>query len=195
MHGLFNRALQCFLSDTYGPATWEKIAAGADIHPEGFEAMLLYDDATTQAVLCSAAGVLDKPAEALLEDMGHYLVAHPARAGLRRLLRFGGADLEGFLASLDDLPARARLALPDMDMPCLAIREHGGGAYELEVRHRQPGLAHVVLGALRAMADDYGALASADLTARPGGATIAIQVFTLSHARGRDFALTAALER
>ncbi len=61
----------------------------------------------------------------LLEDLGTYLVSHPNVQGLRRLLRFGGAGFIDFLHSLDELHDRARLAVPDLDLPQLELRDHG----------------------------------------------------------------------
>lgn len=48
MHGLINRSIQAFVQETHGPATWRAVAAEAGIDPEGFEAMLHYDDALTE---------------------------------------------------------------------------------------------------------------------------------------------------
>ena len=47
MHGLMNRSIQCFLRDTYGAGCWRSVAQDIGIGADGFEAMLLYDDALT----------------------------------------------------------------------------------------------------------------------------------------------------
>jgi hypothetical protein len=41
----------------------------------------------------------------------------------------------------------------------LSVRDCGGGAYTLQIRGGIPGFGAVFVGILRAMADDYGALA------------------------------------
>ncbi len=198
MHGLVNRALQCFLADIYGSARWGLIARNALVDGGGFEAMLIYDDAVTDAVLAAASDTLGKPRDALLEDLGTYLVSHPNMCRLRRLLRYGGDGFVDFLHSLDDLAGRARLAVPDLDMPQLHLHEVGGGAYRLECRASPPDLCLVVLGALRAMADDYGALAFAELENAPDSAApcqprhISIFVHSTKFAQGRGFDLSAA---
>ena len=61
MLGLINRALQCFLRDTYGPDTWARIACRAEVGVEGFEPLLIYDDALIEAVLQAATEVLARP--------------------------------------------------------------------------------------------------------------------------------------
>ncbi|KAB2884053.1 MAG: heme NO-binding protein [Albidovulum sp.] len=187
MHGLVNRSIQCFLRDTYGPDVWAGVAVDAGFDPQGFEALELYDAAVTDAVLFAAARRLDKPREVLLEDVGIYLVGVEP---LRRLLRFGGESYEDFLHSLDELPDRVHLAVSDLELPALALDATGPSRYRLCCVGPQPGFGFVFAGILRAMADDYGALALIE----PGEAageleTVAIELLDSSFAAGRDFAL------
>lgn len=158
MHGLINRSIQLFLRDTYGSGLWLRVARAAGAGPDGFEAMVIYDDAITGKVVDAAAALLGRPREAVLEDLGTYLVSHAERERLRRLLRFGGVTFADFLHSLDDLPGRGRLALPDLDLPHLSLRPEGQGRFRLLSASPLPGVGHVIAGLLRAMADDYGAL-------------------------------------
>lgn len=198
MHGLVNRALQSFLSDTYGADRWRTIARAAGLDGTGFEAMLTYDDAVTAGLLDAASEALQKPPSDLLEDLGTYLVSHPNMARLRRLLRFGGDGFVDFLHSLDDLPGRARLAVPDLDVPAMVLTERGDGLYRLECRADPRDLCHVVLGALRSMADDYGALAFVEFADQDivGDAsakvrTIEITLHSTSFSAARSFDLSA----
>ena len=193
MHGLVNRAVQCFLRDTFGSDAWGDIAADAGAPADGFESMLRYDDTLTLRVIDAATARLDRPRESLLEDLGTYLVSHPNREGLRRLLRFGGVSFVDFLHSLDDLPGRARLAVPDLDIPPLELEETGEGSFTLTIHTRWPEFASVMIGVLRAMADDYGALALPDHAgpAPDGAPRLSIDVFDARFSSGRSFALSA----
>jgi hypothetical protein len=192
MHGLINRSIQCFIQDTYGIDLWSVVADATGAPPSGFEAMLRYPDALTFAVLDEAAGRLERPRETLLEDLGTYLVANPHFESLRRLLRFGGASFMDFLHSLDELQGRGWLAVPDLDLPELDLREQAPGRYILHCRTPHPGYGHVMLGILRAMADDYGALALLEMTgADPGAESIAIELLETAFAEGRPFDLAA----
>ena len=194
MHGLINRAIQCFLRDSFGQDMWRETAARAGVPAEGFEAMLRYDDAITNRMMAAAARQLDRTPESLYEDLGTYLVSHPNREGLRRLLRFGGVTFLDFLHSVGDLPGRCRLAVPDLDLPQLELSDQGGGRFSLSVTAAHPGFAPAVMGVLRAMADDYGALVvleqtgGADCTAR-----IRIDLLDQSYASGRRFELAAGM--
>lgn len=198
MHGLINRSIQCFLRDTYGPAIWSQVAQSAALGFDSFEALLLYDAPLTDAVIAAAVQVLRRPRETILEDLGTYLVAHPNTESLRRLLRFGGGNFVDFLHSLDDLPDRGHLALPDLDLPKLRLVARGDGVFDLHVSGMISGVGHVIVGLLRTMADDYGALVLLDHAgaAPPNGAAfgageeiINIQLLDQSYSAGRSFDL------
>ena len=192
MHGLVNRAVQSFLRDTYGEAVWGDVARDAGLPLAGFEPMLIYDPALTEAMVRVASARLQRPREALFEDIGTYLVSHPNRERLRRLLRFGGIDFVDFLHSLEDLPDRARMALPDLELPGLTLRDAGEDRYALTCNARFPGTGHVAVGLLRAMADDYGALVLLDHgTDATGAEVVSIHLLDRRFAAGRSFALSA----
>lgn len=194
MHGLINKSLQSFLVDSFGAAAWRDISTRSGVAqllgPDGFEAMQVYDDALTEAVVDAAAALLRRPRESLLEDLGTYLVSHERMEALRRLLRFGGVSFTDFLYSLDDLQGRSRLAVPDLMVPDLTIEELGPGRFTLWCRGGAPGFGHVLTGILRALADDYGALAVLD---HSGGALgvdrIDIVVHDPDFHAGRSFEL------
>ncbi|GAA6206914.1 heme NO-binding domain-containing protein [Cognatishimia sp. WU-CL00825] len=158
MHGLINRAVQCFVRDTYGQERWLSVTRASGLDFTDFEAMLHYDDALTEQVVQAIAKAIGVPREAVLEDIGTYLVTHPNVEALRRLLRFSGVTFLEFLHSLDDLPERARLAVEDLDLPTFELHEHGNNRFSLHCSHPHIGFGFVMMGVLRTMADDYGAL-------------------------------------
>ncbi len=193
MNGLINRAIQCFLRDGWGMAVWADTARAAGAPPRGFEPMLDYPPEVTERLLQAAAARLDRARDDLLEDLGTYLVSHPSRAAVRRLLRFGGTDFRDFLNSLEDLPARARLALPDLALPDLRLDPVGRDAFSLSIGPGFAGAGAVALGLLRAMADDYGALVVLEpgMAGHDGAAVLTIRLLDADHAEGRAFTLGA----
>ncbi len=194
MHGLFNQALERFLRVTHGGAAWQRIAEVADLPFLSFEPLTIYDPAVTAAVVQAAAQVLDRPVESLLEDMGTFLVSHQSGERVRRLLRFGGVGFIDFLHSLEEMPARARLALPDLVLPDIVLDDLGGWEFSLWMAPPFLGAAFVLVGLLRAMADDYGALVFLEVeggaTARP---VVRVQLLDAAHAEGRRFDLAAGV--
>lgn len=193
MHGLINRSLQCFLRDTYGQPAWEAITREANLGIGGFEPMLTYDDVLTDAVIRAAVAVLKRSRESLLEDLGAYLVSHDTLTSLRRLLRFSGVNFADFVNSLEELPDRSRLALPNLEMPELELVELEHGHFRLRCTAPLQGIGFFMVGLLRAMADDYGALVLLDHQGQDGGAeVISIQVADQSFNEARPFCLGAA---
>jgi hypothetical protein len=190
MHGVMNRAVQCLITDVWGAAVWRAVAQEAGLQPADLPGP--GDAARTARLLATAAAHLGRTPDCLLEDLGTYLVSHPARAGIRRLLRFGGSDFRDFLHSLEDLPERGRLALPDLLLPPISVSDQGAGRYALGIGPGGAGLGPLLTGLLRAMADDYGALVLIDPCVEgPGGAaTIRLSLLEPRFATPRAFALS-----
>lgn len=192
MHGLINKAVQCFVRDSYGAACWSDIARQANLGFTEFEAMLTYDDDLTDRVLACACDLLQRSREDMLEDIGTYLVSNPNVEALRRLLRFSGVTFQDFLYSLDELPDRARLAVSDLHLPQIEVSEQASEYYQLTVKGGFAGYGHVMVGVLRAMADDYGALAVLEFTGEGDGTeTVDIHLLQSDYSTGRDFSLSA----
>lgn len=192
MHGLINRAIQCFVTDSYGSDKWVEATRLADLDFVEFEAMLMYDDDITPCVLDAVSQVLDRPRDDVMEDIGTYLVSHPNVEALRRLLRFGGVTFVDFLHSLDDLPDRARLAVADLHLPRIELHDHGPTRFSLVCASPIAGYGHVMMGILRTMADDYGVLALLDHQGSGEGVeTISISLIETEFAEGRVFDLGA----
>lgn len=188
MYGLINKSVQAFLRDNYGSALWRRVAQRIGIAAEGFEAMLQYPPELTENLIEAACLELDRPADLLLEDIGTYLVSLDM---VRRLLRFGGLDYVDFLLSLDELRERGRMALSDLDLPSLVLLQAEGGRFLFELHDAPAGWGAVTAGLLRAMADDYGALAVIDHLKAPETGAERVQVVLLAHdfADDKGFAL------
>ena len=192
MHGLINRAIQAFVTSTYGADRWNEVMDLAGLGFREFEAMLTYTDEQSSKMLVAMEKVLERPLPEMLEDMGTFLVSNPQVESLRRLLRFGGVNYVEFLHSLDDLPGRARLAVSDLHLPALELSEQAPGHFELVCQPGLPGYSNVMIGVLRAMADDYGDLVILDPSGTQDGAeVISITVVERDFAEGRAFDLGA----
>ena len=192
MHGLINRAIQCFVTDAYGAEKWLEATRVAELDFVEFEAMLIYPDDVTPRVLDAVAHVLNRPRNEVMEDLGTYLVSHPTTEALRRLMRFGGVNFVEFLHSLDDLPDRARLAVSDLNIPRMELQDTAAHGFSLVCDAPGAGFGHVMMGILRAMADDYGALALLDHHGSADGTeTISISLIETEFAEGRVFDLGA----
>ncbi len=192
MHGLINRAVQAFVISTYGTRRWNDIMDASGLGFTEFEAMLVYPEDQSTRMLQAVEINLERPLPEILEDVGTFLVSNPQVEALRRLLRFGGVNYVEFLHSLDDLPDRARLAVSDLRLPGLELIEQAPGQFDLLCHPGVPGYAQVLMGVLRAMADDYGALVLLDhKDGQDGTEVISITLIESEFAEGRAFDLGA----
>ena len=198
MQGLLNRAIECFVTDMHGGAVWAAIARKLHLNGAGLDAMLSPDPLLARRMVQVLSRILARPDADVLEDIGTYVVSNPDMLALRRLLRFGGEDFLEFLYSLDDLRDRARLAVASLDLPGLELEEVGADRFRLICFSGPPyrpddsltGFGHVMLGLLRAMADDYGALVMLEhCDGPPGVEVVEITLIEAAFAAGRDFAL------
>jgi hypothetical protein len=120
--------------------------------------MLTYDDEITDRILDGLTKVLGRDRSDLLEDFGTFVVSETTLQSVRKLLRFGGENYVEFLQSLEDVHDRAKIALPDLDVPQFELESHSENQFVLNYRFEKLGMGAVFLGLLRGMADDYGAL-------------------------------------
>lgn len=192
MHGLINSAVETFVREVFGNDLWQTVARRAGLGFTQFEAMLSYDDKLTYDVIDALCVELDRPRSDLLEDLGTFLVSHQRMERLRRLMRFSGETYLEFLLSLDDLPERVKLAVADLELPGLTLEDLEDGQFDLSCEQGVSGFNHVMMGILRAMADDYGALV---LLTNKGSVNrrhvIGIQLIDDSFNDARDFELGA----
>lgn len=186
MDALMLRFLQGYVRGTFGAQVWQTVCRRAGLTVETFEPMLRYPPGLADQVAAQVAAGLGRPVDSIWEDMGTYLVTSPGHEGVRRLLRFGGIGFADFLHSLEELPGRARLAMPDLDLPEIHLTEIAPDRFELECRSHLRGTLRVLAGMLTAMADDFGTLC---LIETEGEHRIAIRVLDRDHAVARPFDL------
>ncbi len=186
MDALLLRSLQSYVIDTFDPAQWQEVCRRAGLLVETFEPMLRYDEGTADRIASIVAEVLGRSVDTIWEDVGTYLVTYPDRESVRRLLRFGGTSYADFLHSLEELPGRARLAMPHLAVPEMTLKEIGPDQFELRCQTHVAGLQRVLVGLLTAMADDYGALCV--IEPEEDGRTL-ISVLDRSHSEARQFDL------
>lgn len=162
MHGTINRGLQAYVCEIFGAEVWEEACTRAQLSNFNFEPMLTYDDEITDQLLNALRQVLGRNRSELLEDFGTFVVSESTLQSVRKLLRFGGETFVEFLHSLEDVQGRAKVALPDLDVPQFELDVHSDNEFTLNYRFEKLGFGAVFLGLLRGMADDYGALILVD---------------------------------
>jgi hypothetical protein len=197
MHGLICRGFEDFLVTTHGGATWDAVRQEAGLPQVSFEALLSYRDGDFMALQRAASGVLDMAVASLMEDLGTWICTHPPLAPVRRLFRFSGPTFRALIASLDEVDARARMALPDLTLPALRVQADGPDRHWVDTFWNIPGAAGVLMGVLRVMADEYGTLVMiepGEVSAVPGGwrEVVRVHIADTGFAAPTGFALAEA---
>ena len=193
MLGVVNKAIEAFVCQRYGDKLWADLLIDLSLPGYEFEAMLTYEDGITYDLIDCLAKRQSKMHQDVLEDIGGYLVAEDSQASIRRLLRFGGATFEDFLLSLDDLNDRVALALDILEMPLIRVLPLSAEKIHVRVALKWHGFSDVLVGLLRALADDYGALVFMDRLADTDQ-TECIEVILIDHhhSAGTSFDLAAS---
>lgn len=188
MHGLILWIFEAFVRLTYGDQVWEKVLTDLDLHVQSVEPMFHYDVQIALSILRQLSIEQRRDRNSLLEDFGTFLVTDPRVERVRRLLRFGGVEYTDFLHSLEDLKGRAHLAVPDLTLPDILVDEVSPHVFEVTCENNPKGVPYVLLGALRALADDYGSLAYLDvMSERERSVVISVSLLERQHAEGREF--------
>lgn len=191
MHGLILRALRGYLIATLGSDRWRDVLDGAGLHGEQPLTLLFGGSEALRRALESAARLLGRSCGVIMEETGVFVVTCPVQPVVRRLLRLGGATFEEFLHSLEELPDRARLALPVYDFPRVDLDIPGPGVFRLRCHAPSEELLGLALGALRAMAADYGQPATIERTAAGEGMEIVIRLIDASRSGWQRSAVAA----
>lgn len=194
MHGLICKAVEGFVIDQHGPGTWSVIRAEAGVDFEHFESLRVYDGILAEHVFDATATALRRDRNVLFEDVGGWICTHPSLEAIRRLIRFTGKTFVNLLYALDEVHDRACMAVPGLNLPRYHLERDGDGEFEITCRWTVAGGAAVLIGVLRAMADDYGALALIDAgdARHEGGVWIEhvhISIVEQSYQAPREFTL------
>lgn len=188
MHGLILWTFEFFVRLTYGNQVWTGVLSKLDLSLNAVEPLFHYDDQVGLSILQQLAIDLSRDRQSLLEDFGTFLVTDTRVERVRRLLRFGGVDYTDFLHSLEDLKGRSLLAVPDLHLPNIQVDERQPHRFEITCENIPKGAPYVLLGVLRALADDFGSLVFLEVTAETAdNVVITADLLECQHAEGREF--------
>jgi hypothetical protein len=156
MYGLVNKAIEDLISREHGTDTWERVMQRAGVDDAGFVSMDSYPDELTYGLVGAASNELGVPVDDLLEAFGRYWILYTGREGYGELLDLSGATFGEFLENLDNLHTRVGLSFPDLRPPSFSCVTVGDGRYELRYRSGRDGLAPMVVGLVKGLADKFG---------------------------------------
>jgi hypothetical protein len=155
MYGMVNQAVKELVLERHGADAWSRICKTAGLDEESFSSLQKYPDEVTFKLVGAASQVLGAPPEQILETFGEYWTDFAKRTSFSRLLRFGGATFAEFVQNLDQMHAKIKFSLPELEPPEFRVSDAVDGGFRLHYYSKRVGLAPLVKGMLRGVAKLY----------------------------------------
>ena len=155
MYGMVNQVVQdMVLQLSGGPELWAAISERAGLDLE-FVAMDNYDDAITSELVAAASEILGLTSNEVLEAFGGHWIRYTAEQGYGAMLGAMGRTLPQFLGNLDSMHSRIALNMPELRPPSFSCEELGEGQLVLRYWSDRQGLAPMVTGILKGLAERF----------------------------------------
>ncbi|XP_055535984.1 guanylate cyclase soluble subunit beta-1 isoform X2 [Wyeomyia smithii] len=152
MYGFVNYALELLVLKNFGLNTWEQIKKKAQVNMEGqFLVRQIYEDDITYNLIEAAVDILNIPAGDILELFGKTFFEFCQDSGYDKILQVLGATPRDFLQNLDALHDHLGTLYPGMRAPSFRCTETDGQLV-LHYYSERPGLEHIVIGIVKAVA-------------------------------------------
>jgi hypothetical protein len=155
MYGLVNKAIKDLVEQKFGTATWRRIAAAAGFRNDEFLSMEPYDDDLTYRLVQAGCEELKLQPKDLLDAFGEFWIRYTAAEGYGELLELFGRSFEEFVGNLDAMHSRIALSMPHLKPPSFEFERRADGDHRLHYRSFRPGLAPMVVGILRGLAERF----------------------------------------
>ncbi|PVD34602.1 hypothetical protein C0Q70_05878 [Pomacea canaliculata] len=139
-----------------GTAMMHHIQEEAALEMEGhFLVRLVYDDALSYDLVGAASKILKVPASDILELFGQMFFDYCKESGYDKILQVLGSTTRDFLQNLDALHDHLSSIYPGMRAPSFRCSEREeDGATILHYYSDRPGLEHIVIGIVKAVAKE-----------------------------------------
>ena len=154
MYGMVNRAIEDLVVSSAGEQAWKQIKEDAGLDLDSFQDSSQYNDAITFKLVEAASAYLQQTPESILHAFGRHWILYTGREGWASVFDLGGENMVDFINGLDSMHARVQIALPNAEMPHFNVIEKDD-YLELVYRSQRTGLAHMVLGLLDGLAEQF----------------------------------------
>lgn len=155
MYGLVNQGVRDMVLAAGGDALWEQVRSKAGIDQTQFATMQPYDDSITMGLVAAASELLETPAEELLRAFGQHWIGFTDKTGYGPLMSVSGDNIREFLSNLDQMHARIKISMPDLDPPGFTCETLDDGKIEVSYFSSRNGLAPMVVGLIEGLAGKF----------------------------------------
>ena len=164
MYGLVNQGVRDMVIEAGGEGLWQTVRDTAGIDLDEFSSMTPYDDSLTMALVNAASDVLETSAGDLLRGFGKHWIAFTHKTGYGPLMAVSGDSVREFLGNLDQMHARIKISMPDLDPPGFNCMTREDGVIEVSYYSSRFGLVPMVVGLIEGLADRFGETVSIEQT-------------------------------
>lgn len=155
MYGMINQAIEKLVLDQHGSEAWDRICAEANLEDRDFISLQKYPDELTYRLVGAASKVLGAPAAKILEAFGESWTDYARNTTFSRLMRFAGRTFPEFVAGLDQMHAKIKFSLPELEPPSFRVTDMVEGSFRLHYYSSREGLAPLVVGMMRGVGRIY----------------------------------------
>mgnify|MGYP005857323351 CR=1 FL=1 len=119
MFGWINDCVEKLVISKFRVEVWHEIKSktGCTVEDNGFVRHHRYPDSSTVDLVVAARGVLNLPAETILEVFGQFFMEFTRKAGYENLLQCQGSTRKAWLSNLNALHDHLASALPNGMVP------------------------------------------------------------------------------
>ncbi len=176
MQGLLTRSFRNFVLKTQGRAFWQQVQRSSGLDDDTAPAIAKDSPDELARLVTATARACGHGRDAVLQDLGRYVFTPPDGAFMLRQCRLSALDFAEFLHVLPELVQRMQRFLPGLPLPHLEVQQTQGSRFRLTLTAASPDAAPFVLGALRAVAEDFGASVLFALCGSPAAPVIMVDV-------------------
>ncbi|MEM1261448.1 MAG: heme NO-binding domain-containing protein [Pseudomonadota bacterium] len=151
-----NRGVRDLVIAHGGKSLWDDVRQRAGVDTDDFSSMAAYDDAVTMALVAAASDIMDTPADDLLRQFGHHWVQFTGKEGYGPLMDLSGDSMVEFLLNLDQMHARIKMSMPELNPPQFSCEQGNDDSITVEYYSDRDGLAAMVIGLFEGLAQRFG---------------------------------------
>ena len=156
MYGMINQAIEKLVREQHGADAWVTICREAGIEDSDFISLHHYPDEVTYRLVGAASNVLGTPPEEVLEAFGESWTDYAKETTFAGLMKFAGRTFPEFVSSLDQMHAKIKFSLPDLEPPSFRVSEMQEDSFRLHYYSSRNGLAPLVVGMMHGVGKIYG---------------------------------------
>ncbi len=157
MYGMVNEGIRDFILKHHDAQTWERICTAANLDRQIFDDMGRYEDSVTFDLVQAISDHTGLSAGDVLGKFGTHWIDYASTSRYGNLMKAAGDSFLEKLKGLDEMHARVKGAMPDLQPPSFRLEEVADGTYHLHYVSQRNGLDAMVVGMLHGLAEDTGA--------------------------------------